>query len=322
MHSSHSRSRPRRSIHDDDDDISRRDPSADPYHRRQQYVRSPDPYRPSSARSSYTREHLPSRHHEDWGTTEPPYSSNDRYSFSHTNDGYSRSGRDNYDMSDSRDGRWASSDTHYRPNEDDWRQRYDHAPSSSYSEPTSWAYDTQGSRRSHWAQEEPRGGPSVERGFRDDVDERQIDREVSGWGRNGHRDAKKDSQKGDRKGGNISARTSDASWQSRRSENGSQVETERSVHRPINQSDVRSAADADERAWEPAPSWQSGKRNTTHSNGNHKPPRSTQQSKSSKGGRKNHAHNKQQRNWRNEETNTNNPNKQVFWLSFLTFGRY
>lgn len=321
MHSSHSRNVPHRSIHDDDDDMIRRDPPADPYDRRRQYARSPDPYRPSSsARSSYTREPLPARHHEDWGTAEPPYSSNDRYSYSHTNDGYSRGGRDDYDVSDKREGRWASSNTHYRTSEDDWRQPYDHAPSTSYSESASWApasYDTQGSRHSHWAQEESRGGPSVERGFRDDVDERQIDREVPGWGRNGHRDGKKDSQKGDRRGGNPSTWTSDAGWQSRRPENRSQGETERSVPRSTNQSDIRPPTD--ERAWEPAPSWQPGKRNATQGNSNHKPPRSNQQNKSSKGGRKNHAHNKQQRNWRNEENNANNPNKQVFFYKVFFF---
>jgi hypothetical protein len=308
MHSSHNRQRRQRGNNVDDDERGSRLDVSDPYSRPRQYNHSPDTYRPatSSARPTYTTETSSSRHHDEWPD---PYPVHDRY-FPPSNDVYSRNSRDDYEVLESRDtDGWRdhpAGDVHYADPGRGWGQRYDHGPStSSYPEPTSWtpvgAYDDRGPSHDHWVAEDRSGPPNEHNHIRSDVESNRGERDTHVWRRNARKDGRRASGKDERRGGDPSTWRSDSGWESRRTENRNQVIIEPAEKSAINHDDSRPSAD--ERSWEPAPSWQPQKRSGAQGHGNQKGSRNNQSNK--KGGKKNQAQNKQKRDWRTDDGNLN-----------------
>lgn len=314
MHSSHNRHRRQRGNNVDEDERMSRLDVSDPYTHPRQYNRSPDTYRPaaSSARSGYTTETSGPRHHDEWRPSDQSYSSHDRY-YPHSNDVYSRNLRDDYDILEQRenDG-WrdrSTNDVHYADPGRGWVPRYDHGPStSSYPESTSWtpvaAYDDRPPSHDYWVPDDRGGPPSEHNHIRSDVEGNRGERDTPVWrNRNARKDGRKAGGKDERRGGDPSTWQSDAGWESRRTENRSQAIIESAETSAVNHDDSRPPAD--DRSWEPAPSWQPQKRGGAQGHGNQKGSRNNQSNK--KGGKKNQAQNKQQpkRDWRTDDGDLN-----------------
>lgn len=296
MHSSQGRSRRKRGGDDEAPLLVSRadDARSDAYTRSSQYSHHPDTYRPTaSSRGAYDmgREASSSRsHHEtdDWRHREPSRSSHDRYSYSSSKDPYRRSGRDDYDIADTRDANWGSraTENHY-PSTRDWGHGYDpDYPSSSYQESPSWGtYESRGTGYD-WPEDTRRpiedrshSRPTLEE--RDSAWRRDMQRKGSErpWGDSGwdtRHDAKKVWEK-------------PSGWSSNQSE---------SSHRPTA-----------ERSWEPSHSWKPASAGDTQPQGrppqnerNQHRPRNNHKSKGKKNGRD---QKQQKRDWRTDESGPN-----------------
>lgn len=315
MHHSHHRNRRQHTHNGDDDEAfigSRVDASSDSYNRPRQYAHGPDNYRAPvvSARNSYTREPPPSRHHDDWQSGDPSYSSLDPYDF-RTND-YPSRGRDEYDIVDPREpDAWAR-----RVSDPSYRSVWDHrfSSSSTYADPT-WtaaaSYETRNSIHDVWTPADTsRGGPSTERDHVRESVEGHVEVETTGWRKHSRKDGRKEGGKDDRRGGDPSTWRSDAGWQSRRSESGP-GEVDSAGNKNVAAYKTSRPA-ADDRSWEPAPTWQPQTHSGTQAQSSHKGSRNNQSGKNSKGKKRNHSTNtsnsatKQQgRDWRNDDSTLN-----------------
>jgi hypothetical protein len=305
MHTSHGRSRRQGNKKAEDSEaalpllVSRVDePRSESYsrlpqtsHRTESYRTSHTPKRPydNSREASSSRTLHDS---DDWRTSDVSHhSSHDRYNYTASVDTYHSGSLDTYNAGESRDSDgWSS---HSVTPGREWTPRYDHGRSTpSHPEPASWnAYDNRTPSYDQWQPEDGRSFPPGERNLpRTATEDRQSDRDTSGW----HKEERRDSPN--------KMWPRDNGWESRRRDNRGKERDE--SRRWNNTRHEDSHRPAEERSWEPAPTWSSNRRENQgprNQNGH----KNHHSNKNSKGGKKGHAHNKQKRDWRTDDGNFN-----------------
>ncbi|KAH7914319.1 hypothetical protein BJ138DRAFT_415120 [Hygrophoropsis aurantiaca] len=286
MHPSQNRSRRKRGKAANDDDgsllVSRMDETSSDTHTRphSHTHQQTDSYRPSSSSRSYNMNRDGSSSHHD-----------DHYHPS-TSDTYHRGTRDDYDVSDSREGdSWvpprSSNDSHYQPGRE-WSGGRDQSYSASaHNEPNSWVASNSYGNTPH--------------------------------GRNWHADDRRDNHPDDRQGWDRR----DKDRRSRGTQNWQRDNGWDSRRRDHNQSGAESLAPIsgpedghfsrkDDRSWEPGPTWQTS--GDDQGNRSQRSGRNHGSNRNSKGGKKGQNQHKNRRDrdgWRErdripDESNLNN----------------